>query len=180
MYALDSVRVGVVGSAVNRARVLALLEELVIPVTVVAVADEGWEQVTLKQLHKFAKQDDGKIFYAHTKGAWSSDRMANPWRVSMIHDTVTRWKECVRALNSVQAAGAFWLKSDHPMHFGHGHFFAGNFWWARSDYVARLPRLKNEHRFQAEGWIGLGSPSVRIMRSGEIEFRNFWRPNENA
>ena len=180
LYALDSVRVGIVGSAVNRARVLALLEELVIPVTVVAVADEGWEQVTLKQLHKFAKQDDGKIFYAHTKGAWSSDRMANPWRVSMIHDTVTRWKECVRALDKLDTAGPFWQDSAMPEHEGHGRFFGGNFWWARSDYLARLPAIKNEHRFQAEGWVGLGSPSVRIMREGYSTWGNFWGCDENA
>jgi hypothetical protein len=177
---LDSVRVGMVGGEANRAKVLALFDELKVPVKVVAVASEGWEQVTLKKLHTFAKQDDGFIFYAHTKGAWSPDRMAHPWRVSMIHDTVTRWRECVRALDRVQTAGPFWLKSDDPMHKEHKKFFGGNFWWARSDYVAKLPRVKNENRFQAEGWIGLRSPSVRIMREGWSYWGNFWEPNENT
>ena len=180
LYALDSVRVGMVGSAVNRDRVLTLFDELAIPVQVVATTPEGWEQVTLRELHTFAKQDGGKIFYAHTKGAWSSDRMANPWRVSMIHDTVTRWRECVKALDFVQTAGPFWQESAMPEHHDHKHFFGGNFWWARSDYVAALPPVENEHRFQAEGWVGLGSPSVRIMREGYSTWGNFWGSHENA
>jgi hypothetical protein len=178
LYALDSVRVGIVGTRENRAKVLALFDELAIPVMVVATAETGWEQVTLKELHSFAKEDDGKIFYAHTKGASSPDAIANPWRVSMIHDTVTRWRECVNALEKLDTAGAFWLRSDCEEHVDHKHFFAGNFWWARSDYVARLPTVKNEHRFQAEGWIGLGVPSVRIMREGLSTWGNFWGNHE--
>jgi hypothetical protein len=177
LYALDSVRVGIVGTPENRAKVMALFDELAIPVMVVATAETGWEQVTLRELHSFAKEDDGKIFYAHTKGASSANTIANPWRVSMIHDTVTRWRECVNALEKLDTAGAFWLRSDCPEHVDHEHFFAGNFWWARSDYVARLPTVRNENRFQAEGWIGLGGPSVRIMREGLSTWGNFWEPN---
>ena len=98
----------------------------------------------------------------------------------MIHDTVTRWRECVRALNRVQTAGPCWLKSEDPMHKEHSKFFAGNFWWARSDYVAGLPRVKNENRFQAEGWIGLRSPSVKIMREGLSYWGNLLEPNDNS
>jgi hypothetical protein len=180
LYELDSVRVGIVGSAVNRARVLALFDELAIPVMVVATAPQGWEQVTLKKLHTFAKEDDGFIFYAHTKGAWSSDKMAHPWRVSMIHDTVTRWRECAEALDHLDTAGPYWVRSGMPEHAEHESFFAGNFWWARSDYLARLPQVKNEHRYQAEGWIGLGGPSVRIMREGLSTWGNFWEHGHGA
>jgi hypothetical protein len=174
---LDSVRVGMVGSVVNRERVLGLFAELGVPVMVVAEADTGWEQVTLRELHEFAKQDDGKIFYAHTKGAWSNSRLADTWRVSMIHDTVTRWRECVVGLNRVQTAGPFWLKSREPEHVEHESFFAGNFWWARSDYVATLPPVKSDTRYRAEGWVGLNYPSVKIMREGYSFWGNFWEPS---
>jgi hypothetical protein len=174
---LDSVRVGVVGDRVNRERVLGLFAELDVPVSVVAEADTGWEQVTLKELHQFAKQDDGKIFYAHTKGAWSPDPIAQPWRTTMIHDTVTRWRECVNALESVQVAGAYWLRSDMPEHHDHKFFFAGNFWWARSDYVGTLDPVGEVSRYQAEGWLGLGEPSVQNMREGLSTWGNFWEPS---
>ena len=174
LNALDSVRVGIVGSPENRARVLPLFDQLSIPVMVVATAETGWEQVTLTRLHEFAKQDDGNIFYAHTKGAWSADTLAHLWRVSMIHDTVTRWEECVSALGKLDTAGPYWLDSAMPEHVEHGHFFGGNFWWARYDYLAGLPPLNNDHRFQDEVWVGLGSPSVRIMREGFPTWGNFW------
>ena len=170
---LDSVRVGIVGSEANRARVLTLFEELGVPAMVVGTAPTGWEQVTLTKLHTFAKKDDGFIFYAHTKGAWSSDSMAHPWRQSMIRHTVARWRECVDALQVVDTAGPFWLESRAPEHKNHKHFFGGNFWWAQSAYVAKLRPVGVSSRYDAEGWIGLSDPSVKIMREGEPEWKNF-------
>ncbi len=101
-------------------------------------ADEGWEQVTLNKLLDFCQTDDGAVLYAHTKGSWSQTELARVWRVSMTHDVVTRWRECVHGLEKVQAAGPFWLKSWEPEHVDHESFFAGNFWWARSDYIRTL------------------------------------------
>ena len=178
--ALDSVRIGIVGSEENRSLVLEFLNELNIRFRVTATAETGWEQVTLRKVHSFAKTNDAYVFYAHTKGAYSQDRLAREWRVSMTHDTVTRWRECVESLKRVEAAGAYWLKSGHEEHADHNFFFAGNFWWARTDYLRRLPPVKNKTRYQAEGWIGLRSPSVRIMRRGDSYFGNFWSPNEKS
>ena len=167
---LDGIYLGVVGSRENRRKVKRALRH-----DVVVEADEGWEQVTLNKLRDFCQTDDGAVLYAHTKGAWSRDELARQWRVSMTHDVVTRWRECVHGLEKVQAAGPFWLRSDMPEHSGHGHFFGGNFWWARSAYVAALPPLKTDHRHQAEGWVGLGKPSVKIMREGFPTWGNFWQ-----
>ena len=144
---------------------------------VVADSATGWEQVTLAGLHKFCQDDDGFVFYGHTKGSWSSDPIAHPWRVTMIRDTVTAWRECVDALGLVQAAGSYWLRSDMPEHHDHKFFFAGNYWWARSDYVRTLEPVGVETRFQAEGWIGLGEPSVKKMRAGLSTWGNFWQPH---
>jgi hypothetical protein len=169
---LDDVFLGVVGSRQNRDKVKHYL-----PGVVVAEADNGWEQVTLQNVHEFAQTDDGAIFYAHTKGAWSQGDLAKQWRVSMTHDTVTRWRECVTALLDVEAAGPYWLKSWEPEHVDHDFFFAGNFWWARSDYVRTLDPVGVENRYQAEGWIGLGKPTVKNMRDGKSFWGNFWIPD---
>jgi hypothetical protein len=168
---LDNLFLGVVGTSENRAKVKREL-----PGVVTVEADTGWEQVTLNKLHEFSQTDDGVVLYAHTKGAWSRDELARVWRVSMTHDVVTRWRECVYALEKVQAAGPFWLRSDMPEHSEHRHFFGGNFWWARSNYVAALDPVGNNDRYQAEGWIGLGSPVVKVMREGLATWGNFWQP----
>ena len=168
---LDNLFLGVVGTSENRAKVKREL-----PGVVTVEADTGWEQVTLNKLHEFSQTDDGAVLYAHTKGAWSRDELARVWRVSMTHDVVTRWRECVYALEKVQAAGPFWLRSDMPEHSEHRHFFGGNFWWARSNYVAALDPVGNNDRYQAEGWIGFGSPLVKVMREGLATWGNFWQP----
>jgi hypothetical protein len=168
---LDDMFVGIVGSKENRRKVKRKLRRFV-----VAEADEGWEQVTLNEVHKYAQHNDAAIFYAHTKGAWSNSELARQWRVSMTHDTVTRWQECVAALHTVEAAGPYWLKSWEPEHADHDFFFAGNFWWARSDYIRTLSPVSVSNRYQAEGWIGLNKPTVKNMRDGYSYWGNFWQP----
>jgi hypothetical protein len=165
---LDDMFVGIVGNPDSRGGV-----KLDLPGVVVAEADDGWEQVTLQALHAYAKENSAKILYAHTKGAWSNSELARQWRVSMTHDTVTRWREAVEALDLVDTAGPFYIQSRDREHAEHKHFFGGNFWWARSQYLAKLPQLKNEHRFQAEGWIGLSSPTVTTLRGGQPTWGNF-------
>ena len=169
---LDNLFLGIVGSKENRDRVRREL-----PGVPVAEAETGWEQVTLKAVHDFSQTDQGAIFYAHTKGAWSQSELAKQWRVSMTHDTVTRWQECVEALHTHQTAGPYWLESNEPEHKHHEHFFAGNFWWARSDYVRTLDPVETDTRYQAEGWIGLKDPTAHVMREGYSYWGNFWQPN---
>ena len=168
---LDDMFLGIVGSPENREKV-----ERELPGVSVAWRATGYEQVTLEKVHEFAQTDDGAVFYAHTKGAWSKSDLAKQWRVSMTNDTVTRWPECVSKLQTYDAVGPFWLKSSEPEHAHHDHFFAGNFWWATSKYIRSLPPVKTDHRFQAEGWIGLGVPKVFNMREGLATWGNFWQP----
>ena len=123
LSALSGFFVGIVGSEENREDV-----KEVIPATLIAEADTGWEQVTLEVLHDFAAWNDGQVFYAHTKGAWSNSDLAKAWRESMTYDCVVRWRECVNALTMVDAVGPYWLKSDEPEHREHEFFFAGNYW----------------------------------------------------
>lgn len=168
--ALDEMYIGIVGRPDCRREVRHKL-----PGVVIAEADVGWEQVTLGLLHDYAKSNSADILYAHTKGAWSATEFAAQWRVSMTFDTVNRWQRCVQALSVHDAAGPFWWRSNDPMHAQHKNFFAGNFWWARSEYLGTLPPLRHDHRYQAEGWIGLNEPTVTDMRPGPALPDNFWR-----
>jgi hypothetical protein len=172
MDELSDMFVGIVGSAENRAKV-----KRVAPGVVVAEEEIGWEQATLNHLHCFSKSNDAYVLYAHTKGASSNDDLAKHWRISMTHDVVGRWRECVRSLGSADAAGAFWLNSNMPEHATHKSFFAGNFWWATTDYLRRLGPISTESRYSAEGWIGLGEPNVHVMRPGASYWGNFWQPH---
>ena len=165
---LNDFFVGIVGTPENRQLVREAL-----PAVVIAEADEGWEQVTLQELHNYSHKQKAQVLYAHTKGAYQVDELRRLWRVAMTHDTVTRWRECVEELEKVQVAGPFWMKSSTSEHSEHAHFFGGNFWWAQSDYLRTLEPVRTEHRYQAEGWVGLGKPSVKNLREGLPTLGNF-------
>lgn len=171
MDELDFIRVGIVGPADRRVQVKDVLPFA----EVVVEAEDGWEQVTLDALHLHTLKETGPagILYAHTKAAYQGDPLRHTWRHSMTYDTVYNWKYAVSLLARKDAVGPFYMSSDRPEHVGHKSFFGGNFWWATAQYLRGLPRIKREHRFQAEGWVGLNDPDVANLRDGPPMFGNF-------
>jgi hypothetical protein len=149
--------VGLVGSKENRERARRELPYF----EVVAEELEGFEQVTIRALHSWAKTADPQtpVLYAHTKGSsFSKDEpFAQRWRHAMVHGTVMTWPRAVKALKNHDAVGCWWQVDDKDPRQG---MFAGNYWWANAGYLAALPGVSDESRFHAEGWIALGCPKV--------------------
>lgn len=171
---LEFVRIGLVGSAENCEAVKTALPFG----DVVIEADMGWEQVTLTCLRDWVQDhpEGWGILYAHTKGAWNNKKLRHGWRRTMTHDTVTGWRNCVKHLDEVDAVGPFWMARFRRHQENRGLFFGGNFWWARSEYLVRLPELELDTRFRAEDWIGLKNPDVVSLRDGEPGANNFLKP----
>jgi hypothetical protein len=172
--ALAFVRVGIVGAPGNREAVRSALTFG----EVVVEANEGWEQVTLNMLRDWVVEHPvgSRIFYAHTKGAYTNDDWRRQWRRSMTYDTITNWETCVEQLEKVDAVGPFWMEKLRAQQKNKGLFFGGNYWWAKSEYLAGLPSLGMETRFEAEDWIGLNRPKVINLRQGEPAPGRFWKP----
>lgn len=145
-----------------------------------------WEMIYWSRLDQYEfpaldmlwhKTEPGdRVCYLHTKGV--SKNPAQPygnateeWRRYMLWAVVERWRECVAALANNDIAGAQWHQR-HPQwcaKIGSPGWFAGNFWWARGDYVKRLAVIAGEtNRWLAEGWIGRG-----IEWDGEVAKRVF-------
>lgn len=136
------------------------------------------ENLTLVELEKWVPgHTDWGVLYFHAKGAThdpGSDygKFAGRWRECMMRHLVADWRQRVVDLQSYEAAGCHWmtgLGSDHSQ-----NIFAGNFWWARADFLKDVPsiflrdRIKQsgiaslESRYEAEVWIGNGRlPKVR-------------------
>ena len=122
---------------------------------------------TLVQLREWATQNpDAAILYHHTKGV-STPNQADKWRLRMEAFMVWNWLDCVdRLQNGVDAVGCHWLTPEGNPGTISSPFFGGNFWWAKSEYVSRLPQLPPdtwENRYEAESWIGRGNPRPRIF-----------------
>jgi hypothetical protein len=119
---------------------------------------EEYEYPTLDLLHAQARIMPSEHFlYLHSKGVSRPRHRAHQdaWRRYMTHCVIERWEECVHYLErGYTCVGNDWHEWKH---------FAGNFWWARGDYIASLcdpremiPKGSKGPRYGAELWIGSG------------------------
>jgi len=176
MDSLDNVYVGIIGKEEDRQAVIAHLNSYGNPKIVVAVqAETGYEGTTLNKLWEFAKNDDGYIFYAHTKGSSRGGLVNQLWCRSMLFFNAVRWQFAVSELSKehIDGVGCHYLcKEKFPEYFEmyrehHPNkypFFAGNFWWAKSAHVKSLQAPKTDDKYSAEGWLG----SNGLLRNIEL------------
>jgi hypothetical protein len=91
---------------------------------------------------------------------------------------VERWKDCIQKIedDQVDAVSTNWTRDPYP-------HFAGNFWWATTDYVKTLPNVLDRslyydekltekfdgHRFCYEVWMASNNPKVRSIHYSAID-----------
>lgn len=160
---------GLVGRAEDRAEARAAFTAAR-PQTQVVEADAGFEQVTLDAVHAHACAHDGAVLYAHTKGASRPGGWQDRWRRSMTRDVVGAARNATQHLDHHDAVGSHWLTASDYASVRHasriGPHFAGNFWLARCDYLRLLPVCSRADRWEAEWWIGIGTPRILDLRPG--------------
>ena len=166
------VYVGVVGTEENREAV----EKVIVKYwdwrfAPYVFANTGHEQVTLDALHAWAQNEDDrtKVMYAHTKGAFNQSFQQDNWRVAMTKAVVRNWETCVPLLDKADAVGIHWVTHEVAASVGYeveGPFFGGNFWWANAGYLKRLPPPCHDSRYEAELWLGRGSPVIEDLKPG--------------
>jgi len=96
--------------------------------------------------------ENTKLLYLHTKGVShlhpNLKRNIDAWVRYLDLFNISKWEECVNALDNHDVAGGFYV--EEPKHY------SGNFWWANSDYIKTLPRLNqyNINEFnRGEFWV---------------------------
>ena len=164
---LNSFNVGIVGTPVNRADVIAALDECGIQYSIVAEADEGWEQVTMNRLHEFVQGiEAGWVFYAHTKGAANYTDINIAWRKSMCYHNIVKWRDFEELFNdmNVDTIGCHWVNKS---------MYGGTYWWARVPYLRTLSAPLMDNRWRAEEWIGSGKPRIIDLNPGWPAFERF-------
>ena len=143
--------------------------------TVIAEADEGYEQLTLSAMHRWALSGDepAAVLYCHAKGARTDLHGTNSaWRRKMTERVVGEWPSCTGLLEHHDAVGCCWKNKYEFPHllsaFAGAGIFAGNFWWATRQYIQRLPEPGLADRHDAEAWIGQADPDVIDMLPGWV------------
>lgn len=131
---------------------------------------DQYEFPALHMLYHNTRPTD-RVLYLHTKGVSHRPphrQGADEWRRYMMWGCVERWRECVQALEGHDIAGVQWTRLDpqYAALCGAPEVFAGNFWWARGQYIADLGACEfSGTRFQAEGWIARGKPRVADLHN---------------
>jgi hypothetical protein len=121
---------------------------------------------TVNRLREWCQSHKGwLVCFWHNKGVTHpGDELNLAWRRCMEHCVIVNWRRCVADLNlGYDTVGAHWLT---PQRF-HGvvksPFWGGQFFWAKSDYLAELPAIleapvTRDDWFLSERWIGTGRP----------------------
>jgi hypothetical protein len=121
-----------------------------------------YEFPILKCIYEFCKSQEEpcKVWYIHTKGVHNTGPDREAWRNFMEYFVIEHWKVNEILLDRNLISGILWYDwYTQNMR----RFFAGNFWWANSNYVKTLPDVKNldwNERFNAESWLGTNCSDV--------------------
>lgn len=135
--------------------------------------DSMSENATILLIERWAKSHPGwHVCYFHAKGSSVLNPAATDWRRCMTGKLVTNWQKCVEALESgKEAVGCHWVRGLDATQ----HYFAGNCWWAESDFLNTLPSildrgcikkyglLSAKCRYEAEVWLGNGKRLPKIL-----------------
>jgi len=135
------------------------------------------ENLTIVEIEKWApSHPDYYVLYFHAKGCTHpvGDPFRTRWRNCMMRELVENWRECVADLDAgYDSVGCHWMTGVQTP--PGQSIWAGNFWWAKAEFLATLPsiylrdRIKMsgiasaESRYESEVWIGNGPrlPKVR-------------------
>lgn len=150
----------------------AFAEEARFPVKpLITWAQPGeFEELTLNKIRKWSRANPGAaVLYCHTKGAYHVFDGTEQWRSCMADRLIGAWPPRLAELCAYDTTGVHYLtREEFPDHVV-DPYYAGNFWWATSDYLAKLPKLPKlteEARGQAEVWIGSGNPNWHALETG--------------
>lgn len=93
------------------------------------------------------------VLYFHAKGFShdANDRMGANWRWCMMYHLIQNWEICITSLQSgFDSCGCHWKTEQVD---GTQNLWAGNFWWARSDFLHILPPIENHPRIPCMGGV---------------------------
>lgn len=146
--------------------------------------DSRNENLTICAMHEFAKANPGwYVLYFHAKGASRNEQTEHGvnWRNCMMKNVITEWWRCIQDLDAgFESVGCHWMTNQAD---GSQNIWAGNFWWAKSEFLRTLPsmtrrdRIKQsgiksiESRYESEVWIGYGPRLPRIK-----DYHHGWKP----
>jgi hypothetical protein len=112
------------------------------------------EKNTIILLQEICKSyENAFVLYYHAKGVTSivhCDRVRRnikSWREMLNYFNIEKWESCILALNNHDIYGVMRGQFSFPDTSELKTIYPGNFWWARSSHINKLPNVKqlNNH-----------------------------------
>jgi hypothetical protein len=123
-------------------------------IKILKTEENNFEHESIKLVKEIGDNNDGFILYFHTKGS-SKEKLGTrkEWDTTMSYTVIEKWENCLKVLETHNCVGSY-LRG---VNFKKTLHFSGNFWWARCDYIKKLPIIEkpNLDRYYYEFWIGL-------------------------
>lgn len=110
-----------------------------------------YENGTVNAMLDFLRdKDPGYVFYMHSKGVTARHPSQEGWRQYMMYWNVRKYHICIDLLSrGFNTTGVCHTKL--PLIYEH---YSGNFWWARSEYLLKKPKIKDlTDRYNAERFL---------------------------
>lgn len=137
------------------------------------------EFFTLKKLQEYAQYSSSnkKILYCHLRGITTPNNPhISTWRNYLIRHNISNFRKAYYILDNYDACGVDLITKDRWPHAEH---FSGNFWWANSDYIKKLPNISDISkpdsktiltlRHNGEFWIGMGNGNLKSMYDVDVD-----------
>jgi len=103
------------------------------------------ENITMRKIWNHSQTEDMRILYLHSKGITSTLKHLEMaewgattfktyyyWRQFLNWGVIENWRKCVESLRIGDIAGVNFYNAPSK-------HFSGNYWWANSNYIKRLP-----------------------------------------
>jgi len=134
-----------------------------------------FEIESLNLIKIFCENNDNcKILYLHTKGiTHKSNKCIEDWTNMMLYFLLQKSNECAQLLETYDTIGCNYQLEPHK-------HYSGNFWWANSNYIKTLNKIRSTLRHDAEWWI-LSNNLVKnyCIHDSKINHYNEEYPVEN-
>jgi predicted O-methyltransferase YrrM len=139
-------------------------------IDIVRYKENQAEYSTLLNLQNHCRLNpNSQVLYFHTKGS-SREKSSSvtSWRECMEYFVLEKWRHSFYNLKDKKCdvCGALYVNVFRYLHYEFKNYFSGNFWWADSNYINKLPSLsllksQTTERSFNEMWIGM-QPHVWI------------------
>ena len=141
---------------------------------------QEFENITIKMLYTFCQyHPDYKVLYMHTKVvSYPRDHVFLPgihsWNQFMMYSLITNYQKCLRLMHIYDTVGC----NFRPFEDGNNQHYSGNFWWARANYVNKVPIDYMKNKYDPEFWLLQSKPMYFNIHTLEHMYQQTY-PVEN-